>query len=162
MPVPGGIGEAPGTPITRNSWFRFIGDRRGAASLLITAVVIADMLFGEQLPHDVFELRPATLSLLGLALTVIGGLVRLWASGSLRKSRELVRVGAYSLVRHPLYLGTLSAWLGFLILSGNLLLGIQTFWLLYFAIYYPRMLFEEARLIEWSGRTTWTISSRCR
>ena len=53
-----------------------------------------------------------------------GGLLRLWAAGYTRKSREVTRVGPDSLVRHPLYMGTLLAWLGFLVLSGDVLLGI--------------------------------------
>lgn len=137
--------------IARNAWFRFVGDRRGEFSLLAMVAVAYEMLAGRDLPYDVFELRPPVLSLLGTGLLALGGLIRLWAAGHVQKGKELTRVGPYSLARHPLYLGTLVAWLGFLILSGNLPLGIQTFWLLYFAVYYPRMLVEEWRLSERLG-----------
>ncbi|MGH8059121.1 MAG: methyltransferase family protein [Candidatus Entotheonellia bacterium] len=139
--------------MARNAWFRFVGERRGGFSLLAVAPVVYGMLDGRDLPLDVFELRPAILPLVGVGLLVMGGLVRLWAAGYIRKSKEVTRAGPYSLVRHPLYLGTLLAWLGFLILSGNPLLGFQTFWLLLFAVYYPRMLIEEWRLTERFGIT---------
>lgn len=137
--------------IARNAWFRFVGDRRGEFSLLAMIAVAYEMLAGTDLPYDVFELRTPIPSLTGIALLVAGGLIRLWAAGYVLKSREVTRVGPYSLVRHPLYLGTLAAWLGFLILSGDLPLGIQTFWLLYFAVYYPRILIEEQRLSDRFG-----------
>jgi len=137
--------------MAQDTFLRFVGDRRGWFSLLVVSILVYEMLAGERPPSGVLEPRPRILSLLGSWLLVIGGVVRLWAAGYLRKSREVTRVGPYSLVRHPLYLGTLSAWLGFLTLSGNLPLGFQTFWLLFFAVYYPRMLLEEGRLMERFG-----------
>lgn len=66
-----------------------------------------------------FVLAMATLSTptplsvaLGAVLLVAGEAVRIWAAGHLRKSVELVTVGPYRYVRHPLYLGRL------LILAG--------------------------------------------
>jgi Phospholipid methyltransferase len=73
-------------------------------------------------------------------------LLRLWAAGYIRRNQEVTRAGPYSLERHPLYLGTLLACLGFLLLLGDVLLGLQMFWLLVFAVYYPQMLIEEWRL----------------
>ena len=56
---------------------------------------------------------PTPLSVAAGALLLIAGeAVRLWAAGHLRKSVELVTVGPYRHVRHPLYLGRL------LILTG--------------------------------------------
>lgn len=137
--------------MAQDAWLRFVGDRRGGFSLLAVLPVMYEMLAGQRLPYNVFELPPSLLSLLGTGFLVTGGGIRLWAAGYVRKSKEVTRSGPYSLVRHPLYFGTLLAWLGFLILSGNLTLGIQTFLVLYFAIYYPRMLIEEWRLIERFG-----------
>ena len=137
--------------MAQDTFLRFVGEWRGGFSLLIISIIVYEMLAGEHPPSGVLEPRPRLLSLLGSGLLLMGGVIRLWAAGYLRKSKEVTRVGPYSLVRHPLYLGTLSAWLGFLILSGNLPLGFQTFWLLFFAVYYPRMLLEEGRLIERFG-----------
>jgi protein-S-isoprenylcysteine O-methyltransferase Ste14 len=137
--------------MAQDTFLRFVGDRRGGFSLLVVSIIIYEMLAREHPPSGVLEPPPRLLSLLGSGLLVIGGVVRLWAAGYLRKSKEVTRVGPYSLVRHPLYLGTLLAWIGFLTFSGNLPLGFQTFWLLFFAVYYPRMLLEEGRLIERFG-----------
>jgi protein-S-isoprenylcysteine O-methyltransferase Ste14 len=137
--------------IAQDTWFRFVGDCRGGFSLLAVTLVVYEMLAGRDLPYDIFEPQPAVPAVVGTGLLVGGGLLRLWAAGYLQKNQEVTRVGPYSLVRHPLSLGTLLAWLGFLILSGDLLLGLQTFWLLVFAVYYPRMLIEEWRLTQRFG-----------
>lgn len=137
--------------IAQDAWFRFVGDCRGGFSLLAIALVVYHVLAGQDLPYDILEPHPSALAMTGTGLLVAGGLLRLWAAGYIRKNQEVTRTGPYSLVRHPLYLGTLLAWLGFLILSGNVLLGLQTFWLLVFAVYYPRVLVEEGRLTERFG-----------
>jgi len=55
---------------------------------------------------------------LGMTFVVAGIAVRLWALASigLRKTKQLVTTGPYSLTRNPLYLGTLLIVLGFLAL----------------------------------------------
>ena len=49
---------------------------------------------------------------LGMAIAVIGEIVRVWAAGHLEKSREVTRSGPYRWTSHPLYLGLLDprAW----------------------------------------------------
>ena len=137
--------------IAQDAWFRFVGDCRGGFSLLGVALVVYHMLVGRDLPSDILEPHPSVLAIMGSGLLVTGGLLRFWAAGYIQKNQEVTRAGPYSLARHPLYLGTLLAWLGFLILSGDVLLDLQTFWLLVFAVYYPRMLVEESRLTQRFG-----------
>jgi protein-S-isoprenylcysteine O-methyltransferase Ste14 len=137
--------------IAQDAWFRFVGDYRGGFSLLAVALVIYRMLAGRDLPADILEPHPSSLAITGTGLLVAGGLLRLRAAGYIRKNQEVTHAGPYSLVRHPLYLGTLLAWLGFLLLSGDVLLGLQTFWLLVFAVYYPKMVLEEWRLTQRFG-----------
>ncbi|MDR0787305.1 MAG: phosphatidylethanolamine N-methyltransferase family protein, partial [Gemmatimonadota bacterium] len=49
---------------------------------------------------------PWTLILLGVA-------IRLWGSGNLHKNQEITSTGAYRLVRHPLYVGSLAFFLAY-------------------------------------------------
>ncbi|MGB5234255.1 MAG: hypothetical protein WBN85_03645, partial [Candidatus Macondimonas sp.] len=46
-------------------------------------------------------------------LIAVGLLVRLWASGHIKKDQELAQDGPYALVRHPLYVGNLTLLLGY-------------------------------------------------
>lgn len=47
-----------------------------------------------------------------ILLAAAGACLRLWAAGTVEKRRALTTGGPYSLVRHPLYLGTLLALVG--------------------------------------------------
>jgi protein-S-isoprenylcysteine O-methyltransferase Ste14 len=49
----------------------------------------------------------------GEVLLLCGLLVRAWAAGTLKKQKQLATTGAYALVRHPLYLGSILMMLGF-------------------------------------------------
>src|SRR5215207_1648362 len=51
--------------------------------------------------------RPTQVSLLaGLAISLLGLLIRAWASGYLKKNMELTITGPYAHTRNPLYFGT--------------------------------------------------------
>ena len=72
---------------------------------------------------------------------------------------RLNTTGAYSLVRHPLYVGNFFMWLGPAILSGNIWF-IMSFCFFYW-IYYERIMFAEEQFLkrkfgseytEWSSR----------
>lgn len=64
--------------------------------------------------------RPTPLTLgCGLAIALIGVLLRAWASGHLRKSMALDVSGPYAFTRNPLYLGTFIIAFGFGIASGS-------------------------------------------
>jgi len=58
--------------------------------------------------------------MLGLAIALVGSLLRLWAAGHIEKGREITRSGPYGLVRHPLYLGSLLLGMGFAVASRSL------------------------------------------
>jgi isoprenylcysteine carboxyl methyltransferase (ICMT) family protein YpbQ len=55
----------------------------------------------------------------GVALSTLGMLVRLWASGFVMKNEVLATVGPYSRVRHPLYVGNFLICVGFCLASGQ-------------------------------------------
>ena len=56
---------------------------------------------------------------LGLPLVLAGLALRAWAAGHLRKNLQLATSGPYAYVRNPLYLGSLSAGVGFGICSAD-------------------------------------------
>ncbi|MEE2777664.1 MAG: isoprenylcysteine carboxylmethyltransferase family protein [Acidobacteriota bacterium] len=91
--------------------------------------------------------RPSLVPLVAGGLLVIDGvLIRLWASGHIRKNLKLATGGPYRWVRHPLYVGNLLLSLGFCIASGRWwawpVMGL--FWL----IFYPNAIGEEDRKLE--------------
>jgi protein-S-isoprenylcysteine O-methyltransferase Ste14 len=95
--------------------------------------------------------RPTWLLLLvGFPLAVAGSLVRAWASGHLRKNRELATDGPYAFTRNPLYFGSFLLVLGFSIGGGSWWLGL---WLVTFfgLIYWPVIQTEAAHIEQLFG-----------
>lgn len=91
--------------------------------------------------------HPSRVALLvGGPWIVLGVSIRLWASGHIRKNRQLATGGPYAWVRHPLYVGNLMLSLGFCIASGRLWAWpvMATFWL----VFYPNAIGEEDRKLE--------------
>jgi protein-S-isoprenylcysteine O-methyltransferase Ste14 len=88
---------------------------------------------------------PAT-NAVGTALIAAGLAVRLWAAGVLEKNRDLCTHGPYRYVRHPLYLGSLLAALGFAVM-----MNVRWAWLAVlplFLILYAAQLLAEERLLR--------------
>lgn len=56
--------------------------------------------------------------ILGAVFALLGMLIRLWASGHVKKDKVLTTTGPYGFVRHPLYVGNHLITLGFCIASG--------------------------------------------
>jgi protein-S-isoprenylcysteine O-methyltransferase Ste14 len=77
-----------------------------------------------------------------LALIFFGELLRIWASGHLKKEEILTTGGPYRFIRNPLYVGSLLIGLGFFLISDS-------YWVLlliafYFLIsYVPVIRYEE-------------------
>lgn len=93
-----------------------------------------------------------TLSVTGAALIVAGIGIRLWATLYIggRKSTALQRSGPYSLVRHPLYLGSLLLGIGVAVVTENPLVLLLV--LLYFGLQYGITIrYEEQVLAEAFG-----------
>lgn len=97
---------------------------------------------------------------IGLAVGLIGALVRLYASGFIVKNQELATDGAYRFVRHPLYTGNILLVVGFA-LAGSRWWGIPLA-LFFFWFYYPTAIEYEDRKLrrifgaaweQWSSRT---------
>jgi hypothetical protein len=94
----------------------------------------------------------------GLVIAAVGQIWRIYAAGVIYKNRRLATTGAYSLVRHPLYLGNFLILAGFTLAAGNwIVAAVVAFFLLF---YYPAAIRYEDQKLEgifgdewrqWSG-----------
>ncbi|MFQ5455525.1 MAG: methyltransferase family protein [Nitrospirota bacterium] len=91
------------------------------------------------------------LYILGIIIALIGEVLRIWATGHLRKNKEVTTTGPYAYVKNPLYLGTFLIMLGFCIIARNIyILGIGlAIFLFYYAPYKKKR--EADRLREIFG-----------
>ena len=86
--------------------------------------------------------RPTLFSLLaGLAVTIVGLSLRLWACGHLKKEKELTTSGPYRFTRNPLYLGNVFIGIG-IVIGSNSWLVIAIF-SIYFLLFYPVIILVE-------------------
>ena len=92
--------------------------------------------------------RPDARSLIfGLPLSVLGLLLRAWASGHLEKDARLATGGPYAYVRNPLYIGTLLVAAGLVLASQRWLLA-ALFALVFALIYLPAIELEQQHLAK--------------
>lgn len=92
--------------------------------------------------------RPTPRSLFaGLAISLLGLLIRAWASGYLKKNMELTTTGPYAHTRNPLYFGTFIMATGIAI-STNAWWFVALFMGLYLLIYAPVMAAEAETLVK--------------
>jgi len=83
----------------------------------------------------------------GFVVSIIGNLLRVWASGYIKKEREIAKSGPYSLTRNPLYLGNLIIGAGFCLASWQII-SIPIFFLYFLLFYIPTIKNEEERMKE--------------
>lgn len=95
--------------------------------------------------------------LAGLVLALIGEAWRIYAAGVIHKNRQLATTGAYSLVRHPLYLGNFVILAGFTLASAHW--GVLLLVIVFLSFYYPPAIhYEDAKLerLFGDGWRTWS------
>jgi uncharacterized membrane protein len=81
----------------------------------------------------------------GFALAASGQAWRIYAAGVIYKNKQLATTGAYSLVRHPLYLGNFLILAGFTLASGNWIVVLLVAF--FFLFYYPAAIrYEDHKL----------------
>jgi protein-S-isoprenylcysteine O-methyltransferase Ste14 len=86
--------------------------------------------------------RPTWISMAeGIALSLVGLGIRAWASGHLRKEKELAVSGPYRYSRNPLYFGNF-------VLGVGIVVGACSWWVLglfvaYFSLFYPLIIRRE-------------------
>ncbi len=86
----------------------------------------------------------------GSVIALIGTLIRLWASGHVKKNKVLATDGPYAYVRHPLYVGNILILLGFS-MASNLwwAYALMVFLILFY--YPPAISYEDAKLNKLFG-----------
>ena len=86
--------------------------------------------------------KPTPISMLtGIAICLAGLLLRTWASGYLKKDKELTISGPYQYTRNPLYLGNLI--LGTSVVVGSWSLWVFLIFVAYFLLFYPLIMRRE-------------------
>ena len=86
--------------------------------------------------------RPTPLTLaIGGGVAVIGLAIRAWASGHIRKAKQLAVSGPYGYTRNPLYVGSFVMGVGFTVAAGVWWLALL-FCVLFIGIYLPVMRVE--------------------
>ncbi|MCP1727160.1 protein-S-isoprenylcysteine O-methyltransferase Ste14 [Natronospira proteinivora] len=142
-------------PEARNAVHHFIREMRyheASRQLLALAYILVLAVFADgQWPAFYW---------VGFGTATVGMLIRLWASGHVKKNKELATDGPYAYVRHPLYVGNILLLAGFCIAS-------QLWWsvpvmLAFLWFYYPTAISYEDRKLrqlfgdqweQWSANT---------
>jgi protein-S-isoprenylcysteine O-methyltransferase Ste14 len=88
--------------------------------------------------------RPAWV-LAGVALTLVGEALRVWASGHIEKTQRLATGGPYAHTQNPLYLGSTLMALGFVLACSSIWVTLAAG--LYFVLFYPRAIRAEAAFL---------------
>lgn len=88
--------------------------------------------------------------LIGVPIVFIGEAIRTWASGFIKKAKEIAQEGPYAFSRNPLYLGTFFIGLGFSIMAHNIITLIL-FLIIFTFIYTLTIKNEEIELTKTFG-----------
>lgn len=78
-------------------------------------------------------------------MSVLGLLLRAWATGHLAKDQQLATSGPYAFIRNPLYAGTLIVAAGIVIASRDTALAL-IFAVVFLLVYLPTIELEEQHL----------------
>lgn len=99
-------------------WCARLAKRRVHITFIVAATLVVGSLVAGVRPHDLTNVYDVQ-SWAGCLLVIAGLAIRSWAAGTLHKHAEVTTVGPYSLVRHPLYVGSMLMIVGFCILIGQ-------------------------------------------
>ena len=95
-----------------------------------------------------------TLLYAGATVAAVGELIRMWASGHVKKNKELATDGPYAYVRHPLYVGNILILVGYSVASNIWWSFVLMAFLLWF-YYPPAISYEDHKLKKIFGEQ-WT------
>ena len=129
--------------------------RRGQMPVLLFLLAIPAVWYADY--AMIFPLKAKIISLVGIALSVVGAIIRAYTIGTTPKgtsgrntdkqvAEQLNSTGIYSVVRHPLYLGNFFMWIGIVVYTLNpsfVIIVCLLYW-----IYYERIMFAEERFLE--------------
>ena len=121
--------------------FLFFSRKRILISRILTVLFVV-ILFGIK-PVVTNEIIVAILAMIGLVLTGIGALGRVWASMYIYgyKTKKLINEGPYSVVRNPLYCFSFIGAVGLALASANILFLILL--VIAYMTYYPFVVRSE-------------------
>lgn len=133
-------------PPPRNAIHRIVRELRyHEASRQVLGMVYILVLAFMSGVDGIFELYVT-----GVGIAGAGILIRLWASGHVKKNRELATDGPYAYVRHPLYVGNILILTGFTVASQLWWAFPVTALLMWF--YYPTAIdYEDLKLKRMFG-----------
>jgi protein-S-isoprenylcysteine O-methyltransferase Ste14 len=89
----------------------------------------------------------------GIGLAALGMLIRLWASGIVKKDKSLATTGPYGYVRHPLYVGNHLITAAFCLASG--LWWSFVAWAVIALFFYPGTIAHEDEVLHRLFGKTW-------
>ncbi len=124
----------------------FLVHNRIRLSLFIIAIFICENIIENVKRYDIFDIQDIW-GTLGIFLVLAGVGLRSWAAGIIKNNEALATNGPYSLMRHPLYIGSFLLAIGFCTIIGNgknfiALIGIAL------VFYVPKIRREENRLAD--------------
>ena len=131
-----------------NPFIQFIRTLRyheASRQLLAIVLIIVFTVFGKPTEPALFWF--------GVVLLSLGTVVRFWASGHVKKNKQLATDGPYSFVRHPLYVGNILMLFGFALAGQQWWMFPVTLALLFF--YYPTAIEYEDRKLNRLFGTDW-------
>ena len=109
----------------------------------------------------IWRAKPSWRSLaIGLALAAFGLMIRAFASGQVKKDRELTTTGPYAYVRNPLYLGSILLGVGFVVAARDVWIGLIL--LVYFVVIYVPVIRAEQSYLGANFLPMRNICSECR
>ena len=79
----------------------------------------------------------------GIALVILGEIVRFWSAGYIAKDAEIATGGPYAHVRNPLYFGSLLLAVGYGLISGLGLWGVGLMVALFLVFHLAAIFYEE-------------------
>jgi protein-S-isoprenylcysteine O-methyltransferase Ste14 len=129
---------------------RGAGEEEGARLPGLLARLRVPLGFAGALAYVVLVRPSAATVAAALPFVLLGGALRVWASGHIRKNLALATGGPYAYTRHPLYLGSALLVLGFAVASGSPALGAALV-ALFALLYLPVVQREERGLRERFG-----------
>jgi len=97
----------------------------------------------------------------GTVIAILGEAVRMWASGHIKKNKELATDGPYASVRHPLYVGNILLGIGFSLACG--LWWAFPVYILILLVFYPHAIrHEDEKLHRFFGEdwANWRRTTR--